>query len=83
MSCPKIYTLESAVVQCGTTKKAGLFSPAFLFVSFLKSADDVFKNNFLQPVDRCISLQNFSRERVAVGVSDVTAITVRRHEGIV
>ena len=50
---------------------------------FFKSAYAVFKNNFLQPVDRRIGLQNFSSERVAVGVSDVTATTVRRHKGIV
>ena len=49
----------------------------------MKSAYAVFKDNFLQPVDRRIGLQAFSRERIAVGVSDVAAITVRRHEGIV
>ena len=64
-------------------KSRGFSARPFLFISFWKSADAVFKNKFLQPVDRCISLQNFSRESVAVGVSDVTAITVRRHEGIV
>jgi hypothetical protein len=68
-----------------TNKKSGATSLAFLFVlgKTSKLAHAVFEDNLLQAVDRRIRLECFASEGVTVGVGNVTAVAISRHEGIV